>query len=126
MPSEMAGEKGTKRTRKPDFSAAECTALVSAIAPRWRVINCSDKKKCANQRRKAAWEEITAAVNAVGRHGRMVLSVEKKWKDLKNAVKNKPVEGRMTGGGPPPEPVPFEEPILAILAGSSTVNGIGK
>ena len=65
-------------------------------------------------------------VRACGGNGRSVDSIIKRWKDMKSKVKNKPRLGRLTGGGPPDPPVPFEEAILALMKGSSTLNGVGK
>ena len=112
--------------KSPDFSDKECVLIISAVSERYAVLNCSNKTAQANKKRRLAWAEISETVNACGGNGRSIESIIKRWKDMKSKVKNKPRLGRMTGGGPPESPVPYEEAILAILQGSSTLNGVGK
>ena len=88
------------------------------------------EQNCPGKQKEAACVGIYCtdgkSLNACGGNGRSVESIIKRWKDMKSKVKNKPGLGRLTGGGPPEPPVPFEEAILAIVQGSSTLNGVGK
>ena len=114
------------KKKSQDFTENECVLIISAVSERYAVINCSNHTAQANKKRRLAWAEIAQTVNACGGNGRSVDSIIKRWKDMKSKVKNKPRLGRLTGGGPPDPPVPFEEAILAIIKGSSTLNGVGK
>ena len=64
-------------------------------------------------------------VNAFGVATRDVKDVREKWRNMKGAVLARQRSMKKTGGGPPPDPVPFEDVILGIMgSGTNLVSGI--
>jgi hypothetical protein len=115
-----------KRALNANFSDEENIHLLSEIEARYSIITQRVKTASVCRQKRVVWKQIADAVNSVGGQGRNEDNVKKRWKDMKDDVKNGKRRATMTGGGPPDGPAPYEEEVLAILGDSSTVGGVGK
>ena len=114
-----------KRLKKANFSDRENICLLEEVQANYSLLTQTLKTGNICAKKRGAWTKITEAVNAVGGQGRAASAVQKRWKDMRDAVKNKPKAATRTGGGPPEPPVPYEDFILTILGeNSNLINGI--
>ena len=122
----METEKVKKlRNRKANFSTDETRVLIEEVNVEHMIFFSSLSATVTNGEKNAIWNRITSKVNGFGVAKREVKDVREKWRAMKGAVLSRQRLTKKTGGGPPPDPVPFEDIILGILgAGTTLVSGI--
>ena len=125
FPATGAMETKSKRTKKANFSDKENICLLEEVQKNYGLITQSEKVAHVALKKREAWRQITNKVNAIGSQGRSVDAIKKRWKDMRDAVKNKQKTAFRTGGGPPDAPVPYEDFILDILGDNTNlIDGI--
>ena len=100
-------ENLNKRTRKANFSAAECALLCELAEENLEVIRSKFSSTLSNANKKKVWEEITDKVNSLGVCLRSVQEVKDKWRRMVGNAKKEHSQfstaQRKTGGGPKPK-----------------------
>ena len=87
-PHIMAGPPPSK-TRRPNFSQLELTTLMDEVRKRESIILVKHDSKVTQEKKTVAWNQITDAVNSVGRVPRTAEELRKKFKDLRAQTKSK-------------------------------------
>ena len=64
-----------KRTKKRNFSDTEIEVLVGEVETKQKILFGTLNAGVTNQRKKSAWDKVTAAVNAVGSEERAVSEI---------------------------------------------------
>ncbi|OWF48802.1 nuclear apoptosis-inducing factor 1-like [Mizuhopecten yessoensis] len=119
----------SKRTRKPNFSVTELSALVEGVMNSREIILGKFSDTVSNEKKKREWVIITKAVNAVSSNVRTTDDVRKKWQDWASVVKGKEAklkrERAKTGGGTIDgnELSELEQKVIEVL-GVTAVHGI--
>ena len=94
--------------RRPNFSAREIEILVTT-ATAYPHLDANHRDVQTNQRKKAAYEAIAAAVSAVGVARRTAdqwrKTIQMLTSEAKGAAAERERNMRRTGGGPPPAPL---------------------
>ena len=75
------------RKRKPCFSVSEISATTDSVQENLDILQSKLTNAITNKKKNQLWEEITKAVNAVGRANRSVQEVKDKWKNLHSVAK---------------------------------------
>ena len=99
----------SRKPRKHNFSSSEVAVLMEMVEQNLATLQSKLTNSVTNQKKKAIWQKITDAVNAVGVDKRDVKEVREKWKSLHSTAKREfgtyKREANKTGGGPQPKPV---------------------
>ena len=115
-----------KKTRKSNFSASEIAVLTEKYEENIEILQSKFTNSVSNAKKNKVWEEIAAAVNAVGVTLRTTQEV--KWKNLQCTAKKEfrgfKKEQRKTGGGPAPSN-PSEATLKIIEMFSETPSFTG-
>ena len=95
-----------KKARKSNFSATEIAVLTEKYEENIEILQSKFTNSVTNAKKNKVWEEIAAAVNAVGVTLRTTQEVKDKWKNLQCTAKKEfsgfKKEQKKTGGGPAP------------------------
>ena len=95
-----------KKARKSNFSASEIAVLTEKYEENMEILQSKFTNSITNAKKNKVWEEIAAAVNAVGVTLRTTQEVKDKWKNLQSTAKKEfsgfKKEQKKTGGGPAP------------------------
>ena len=108
--------------KEPHFSGEEIAALVEGYAKAKDVLLGNFQTPAGAQLKKAKWEEILNAVNAVGHNNRSLDKVKKKITNMKQTTKAIAVANKKsikkTGGGPNEEQSldPIQEKLLSTIS----------
>ncbi|KAL7397176.1 hypothetical protein ABVT39_018001 [Epinephelus coioides] len=88
------------RAKKRNFTDTEIEVLVGEVETNQKILFGTLNAGVTNQRKNAAWEKVTTAVNSIGSEER---SLKKKWFDIKIRAKKRVTAHRhkisATGGG---------------------------
>ncbi|KAL7383453.1 hypothetical protein ABVT39_011126 [Epinephelus coioides] len=91
------------RAKKRNFTDTEIEVLVGEVETNQKILFGTLNAGVTNQRKNAAWEKVTTAVNSVRSEERSLLEVKKKWFDIKIRAKKRVTAHRheisATGGG---------------------------
>ena len=117
------------RKRKPNFSVSEISAIQENVQKNINILQTKLTNAITNKTKNELWEDITKAVNAVGRANRSVQEVKDKWKNLHSVAKKEFAtfkrETKKTGGGPAPkQPSQASEKIVEILEDTPRFSGL--
>ena len=95
-----------KRARKSNFTAAECTLLLTVAEENINIITSKFTNAITNKNKNKAWEEITDQVNSLGVCKRSVTEIKEKWRGLVSSAKivhsKIATDRQKTGGGSKP------------------------
>ena len=98
--------ENNKRSRKPNFTAAECALICDAAEQNLSVIKSKFSSALTNKNKTKVWEDITARVNSLGVCLRSVAEVKDKWRGMVSTAKKEHTKyaasQRQTGGGKKP------------------------
>ena len=75
------------RKNKPPFSQEECIALARTYAEHHSILNGTVTSTITHAKKKASWEKVAAAVNAVSGTYRTVEDIKNKHKNMKKNTK---------------------------------------
>lgn len=119
----------TKRARKPNFTAAECTVLLEAAEQHLDIIKSKFSSNLTNRNKNKAWDEITEKVNALGVCKRSTLEVKEKWRGMVSVAKKEhnkcAVAKKKTGGGKQPDsPKGATVKLIEIFGEDPSFSGI--
>ena len=119
----------TKRARKPNFTAAECTLLLEVAEQHLDVIKSKFSSTLTNQSKTKVWEEITERVNSLGVCKRTAIEVKEKWRGMVSTAKKEhnkcAAEKKKTGGGKQPDsPKGTTVKIIEIFGDDPSFSGI--
>ena len=104
-----------KRSRKPNFTAAECALICDAAEQNLSVIKNKFSSALTNKNKTKVWEDITARVNSLGVCLRSVAEVKVKYA----------ASQRETGGGKKPaSPVSATKKIIDLFGEDPSFSGI--
>ena len=76
-----------KRARKPNFTAAECTLLLTVAEENINIIKSKFTNAITNKNKSKMWEEITDQVNSLGVCKRSVTEIKEKWRGMVSSAK---------------------------------------
>ena len=117
-----------KKARKSNFSASEIAVLTEKYEENIEILQSKFTNSVTNAKKNKVWEEIAAAVNAVGVTLRTTQEVKDKWKNLQCTAKKEfsgfKKEQKKTGGGPAPSN-PSEATLKIIEMFSETPSFTG-
>ena len=118
-----------KRSRKANFTAAECALICDAAEQNLSVIKNKFSSALTNKNKTKVWEEITARVNSLGVCLRSVAEVKDKWRGMVSAAKKEHTKyaasQRQTGGGKKPaSPVSATKKIIDLFGEDPAFSGI--
>ena len=117
-----------KKARKSNFSATEIAVLTEKYEENIEILQSKFTNNVTNAKKNKVWEEIAAAVNAVGVTLRTTQEVKDKWKNLQCTAKKEfsgfKKEQKKTGGGPAPSN-PSEATLKIIEMFSETPSFTG-
>ncbi|KAK2551329.1 t-SNARE domain-containing protein 1 [Acropora cervicornis] len=95
-----------KRARKPNFTAAECTLLLTVAEENINIIKSKFTNAITNKNKNKVWEEITDQVNSLGVCKRSVTEIKEKWRGMFSSAKRVhskiATDRQKTGGGSKP------------------------
>ena len=95
-----------KRARKSNFTAAECTLLLTVAEENINIIKSKFTNAITNKNKNKVWEEITDQVNSLGVCKRSVTEIKEKWRGLVSSAKRvhskTATDRQKTGGGSKP------------------------
>ena len=122
-------ENLNKRTRKANFSAAECALLCELAEENLEVIRSKFSSTLSNANKKKVWEEITDKVNSLGVCLRSVQEVKDKLRGMVGNAKKEHSQfstaQRKTGGGPKPSsPKGATQKIIELFGDDPSFSGI--
>ena len=112
--------------RRPNFSGKEEEVLIASVREFEELIVSKHRNANANAKKVMAWSTIARKVSAVGVAMRSKEECRKKFGNLQSTTKAKAAKlaksTKMTGGGPPSQPLTsMEEQILETLAQESVL-----
>ena len=115
-----------KRSRKPNFTAAECALICEAAEQNLAVSKFSTT--LTNKNKTKVWEDITARVNSLGVCLRSVAEVKDKWRGMVSMAKKEHTKyassQRKTGGGEkPPSPKSSTTRIIDLFGNDPAFSG---
>ena len=107
LSSKMAeNSEPVKRARKSNFTAAECTLLLTVAEENINIITSKFTNAITNKNKNKVWEEITDQVNSLGVCKRSVTEIKEKWRGLVSSAKivhsKIATDRQKTGGGSKP------------------------
>ena len=126
----MASTEGkARKARKRNFSVSETAILTEKVEEHFAVLQSKLTNSNTNKLKNKIWQEITAAVNAVGVESRTTTEVREKWKGLHSAAKKEfsayRQERQKTGGGPAPKsPSLATEKIIELFKEAPSFTGL--
>ena len=95
-----------KWARKSNFTAAECTLLLTVAEENINIIKSKFTNAITNKNKNKVWEEITDQVNSLGVCKRSVTEIKEKWRGLVSSAKivhsKIATDRQKTGGGSKP------------------------
>ena len=118
-------EEKSRKPRKHNFSPSEINILTEKV----EVLQSKLTNSITNKRKKQIWENITAAVNAIGLEKRAVSEVREKWKNIHSPAKkefaNYNKGTRKTGGGPAPkQPSETSKRLIELFQDTPSFSGL--
>ena len=124
----MADSK-TKRARKPNYSAAECSLILQLAEENIEVLREKFSNNLTNKKKNLMWQSITNRVNALGVAKRTTTEVREKWRTMcGEARRDFSIESSLqkkTGGGkPPPQPKITSQRIINLFGDEPGFSGI--
>lgn len=118
-----------KRARKPNFSSAECTLLLTLAEENLDTIREKFSSSLTNQKKQQLWKNISDKISAIGVAKRTPADVREKWRAMRNEARKelcieKKSLGRTGGGKPPAPPKERSQRIMAIFGDEPGFSGI--
>ena len=93
------------KKRRPTFSQSEESAIKEGYLDYKEIIEAPFSNGVTKKDKDCAWSKITERVNSTGNCQRTVVEIMKKFKNMKQKVKERVAKENksacMTGGGPP-------------------------
>ena len=119
----------SNRKRKPNFSSLEVAVITGIFEENRSILTAKLNNIVTNKTKNKLWEDINAAVKAVGVVKRSTHDVKEKWRNLAGTARKKLAfyrkESRNTGGGPPPKkPSETSQKILEFLGETPSFIGV--
>ena len=121
--------ENNKRSRKPNFTAAEWALICDAAEQNLSVIKSKFSSAFTKKNKTEVWEDITARVNSLGVCLRSVAEVKDKWRGMVSTAKKEHTKyaasQRQTGGGKKPaSPVSATKKITDLFGEDPAFSGI--
>ena len=120
-----------KRARKSNFTAAECTLLLTVAEENINIITSKFTNAITNKskNKNKVWEEITDQVNSLGVCKRSVTEIKEKWRGMVSSAKKVhskiATDRQKTGGGSKPvSPKGETKKIIDLFGEDPSFSGI--